>query len=81
MEPSHARHQRRRKVGRALLVAVRHRLLDDDNLAGSLKHLRDAIADSLLPGLKPGQADGHFRWEYGQAHTSGTEGVIVRIEV
>lgn len=78
---SDARPQRRRKVGRLQLIALRNRLLDDDNLAASYKHLRDAIADSLIPGLAPGAADGWFRWEYGQVGTTGEEGTIVMVMI
>lgn len=69
------------KLGRVLLLRVAHRELDDDNLTASLKHLRDAIADSLLPGLPAGRADAFFRWEYGQCETRGEEGVVVKIEL
>jgi hypothetical protein len=32
-------------------------MLDDDNLAGALKHCRDYISDCIIPGLQPGRAD------------------------
>lgn len=70
-----------RAVGTISLVAVRNRGLDSDNLAASFKFLRDAIADSLIPGLPPGRADAYFRWEYGQVETRGQEGTIVKIEI
>lgn len=74
--------KRRRKVGRIHLTAYRHRLLDDDhNLSYSFKFIQDAVADTLLPGLPPGRADSHFRWEYGQVETRGEQGTIVKIEV
>jgi hypothetical protein len=53
------------------------RVLDDDNLAGSIKPLRDAIARSL--GIDDG--DKSVRWEYGQIETRGTEGVLVKLEL
>lgn len=42
--------------------------LDPDNLQSACKNLRDAIADKLIPGLKPGRADNDKRitWHYGQ---------------
>ena len=44
------------------------RTLDSDNLPVSMKHIRDQIADLLIPGLAPGRADGsdQFTWEYAQ---------------
>lgn len=43
-------------------------ILDTDNLPGSLKAIRDAVADVLIPGLAPGRADGdvRLRWIYEQ---------------
>lgn len=72
---------RPRPLGRIQLIAFRNRELEDDNLSASFKALRDAIADSLLPGLPAGQADAWFRWEYGQAETRGEEGVAVIISL
>ena len=42
--------------------------LDDDNLSYSMKGIRDAVADKLLPGLAKGRADGDKRidWRYAQ---------------
>ena len=70
-----------RPVARITLIACRNRELDDDNLTASLKFLRDAIADSLLPGMYAGRADAFFTWEYGQVETRGREGTIVKIWV
>lgn len=50
--------------------------MDSDNLAGGLKYLRDAIAESL--GLD--DADRFIVWEYHQVETRGAEGVAVKIE-
>ncbi len=38
---------------------IRHapRQLDDDNLAYAFKHIRDCVADLIIPGLAPGRAD------------------------
>jgi hypothetical protein len=63
------------------LTRIGKRLLDSDNLPSSLKWVRDAVADHIIPGLKPGQADGDERisWEYGQQR--GKEyAVIIRID-
>lgn len=51
-----------------LLRRIGKRFLDDDNLPTALKYVRDAIADSLIPGLNPGVADGDKRiqWHYDQ---------------
>ena len=70
-----------RPMARITLIACRRRLLDDDNLTASLKFMRDAVADSLLPGMHAGRADAFFVWEYGQMRTDGKQGVIVKIEV
>ena len=58
------------------LVRFGRRPLDSDNLAGSQKHLRDAIAASL--GIDDG--DSRIRWECGQIETRGQQGVMVKIE-
>ena len=58
------------------LIAARHRVCDDDGNEGSLKWLRDAIAESI--GLDDG--DPRIHWRYGQIQTQGSVGVIVRIE-
>lgn len=55
------------------------RELDDDNLAGSAKHLRDGIADWL--GVN--DRDKRLKWVYVQEKTSGRPsvyGVRVRVE-
>lgn len=51
-----------------ILTRIGKRKLDTDNLPISLKHVRDEIANHLIPGLKPGQADGDSRicWIYQQ---------------
>lgn len=60
---------------RVSLVVGRDRLLDSDNLVGSLKGLRDAIAETL--GLD--DADKFIDWKYGQFRTD-QQGVLVKIE-
>lgn len=57
------------------LVCFRRRALDDDNLIGGCKALRDAIAGSL--GIDDG--DKRIRFEYSQQVTSGPVGTAVRI--
>lgn len=54
----------------------RARELDDDNAVGSLKPLRDAIAEHI--GIDDG--DKRVRWQYAQVVTKGKEGVHVTIE-
>ena len=63
---------------------VRHgsRLMDEDNLYASLKSIRDAIADKIKPGLRPGVADGDIgiEWTYSQAKCKRlNSGVLVTI--
>jgi hypothetical protein len=51
---------------------------DSDNaIAGGTKALRDAIARWLFVD----DADPRIQWEYGQVHTSGEEGCIVKLEL
>jgi len=56
------------------------KLLDDDNLPVSMKYFRDAIADCLIPGKRPGQADSDPRivWTYAQLVS---DRVGVKIEI
>lgn len=60
---------------RISFIAMLPRLLDDDNLAGSLKPLRDEIARDL--GIDDGDQSLHF--EYGQIKSDST-GVIVKFD-
>lgn len=53
------------------LVRCGKRTMDSDNLASSLKYIRDAVAEMIIVdrrNLKPGQADGDPRitWLYDQ---------------
>lgn len=57
------------------LVAVRQKRLDDDNLAGGFKALRDAIAESL--GIDDG--DERIEWIYRQQIGPKPHGTIVMI--
>jgi hypothetical protein len=61
---------------RVQCIALRHRLLDPDAVAYSMKPLTDAIADTL--GVD--DADPRVHWEWSQAPTGGQEGVIVKIQ-
>lgn len=47
---------------------IRHapRKLDDDNLISAFKHIRDCIADLMIPGLAPGRADAKINFIYAQ---------------
>jgi hypothetical protein len=63
--------QRKEKIPLPCLVKLTRigkRMLDSDNLAVSMKWIRDAIADILIPGKPPGHADNDPRisWEYSQ---------------
>ena len=60
---------------RVTLIAVRQKRLDDDNLAGGFKALRDAIADSL--GIDDG--DERIEWIYRQQVGPKPHGTIVMI--
>lgn len=57
------------------------RLLDDDNLMAAFKHIRDVLADLLIPGKKMGMADSDPRitWKYAQ-EKSKSYGVRIAIE-
>ena len=56
------------------------RTLDDDNFLASLKHIRDEVADWLIPGQRKGAADGDPRitWRYVQ-EKSKTYALLVEI--
>lgn len=43
------------------LTRISTRMLDYDNLVASQKYVLDAICDLLIPGLRPGRADGDKR--------------------
>jgi len=63
------------------LTRCAKRLMDDDNLRGALKAVRDRVADRLIPGLAPGRADGdpRIKWLYDQKK-SKWDGVMIDIE-
>jgi hypothetical protein len=60
-------------------MSARRRLLDEDNLVGGAKALRDAIAQLL--GIDDSELG--VRWHYSQAEvrTEAEEGTLVRVEV
>jgi hypothetical protein len=62
-------------VYRVAIVSLRAKFLDDDNLRGGSKAIRDAIADSL----NIDDSERFVDWCYGQVK-SDTHGTIVRIE-
>ena len=59
-------------------MSARRRLLDEDNLVGGAKWLRDAIAAHL--GIDDSELG--IRWHYSQAEvrTPEEEGTLVRVE-
>ena len=58
------------------------RKLDDDNLRGALKAIRDSIADLIRPGLAPGRADetDQIQWSYAQEKSPPKQS-FVRAEI
>lgn len=61
------------------LIRKASKKMDYDNLVASLKGTRDAVADLLLPGLNPGQADGDSRltWHYSEQKGSRHGEIII----
>jgi len=59
------------------IVRFGRRILDDDNLAGGNKPLRDCIAERL--GIDDG--DERVEWEYRQVVTRGVIGTLVTIQM
>lgn len=65
------------------LIRYGIKTLDYDNLVASFKHVRDAVADYIHPGLKPGQADNdpNITWVYDQIMCRRDKcGVLIKIE-
>lgn len=63
------------------LIRVSKRELDeDDNLRGAFKWVKDAIADQLIPGKRPGRADDdkRIKWEYAQ-EKGAQKGIKIQI--
>ncbi len=50
------------------LTRIAPRSLDEDNLIGAMKSVRDSVASQLIPGLAPGRADSFkdITWKYSQ---------------
>lgn len=61
-----------------VITLCNHRrvLIDDDNLIGGLKSLRDSIANRVSVD----DGDPRIRWQYHQIESKGREGVVVTIE-
>lgn len=59
------------------IIGFRHRILDSDNFTSGAKPLRDAISETI--GIDDGSE--RIRFEYDQVHTTGEEGVLVKIEL
>ncbi len=83
----HVRHKRQKETIRIVLSSLKDkiklpctititriasRMLDEhDNLRFSVKYCLDAAADFLIPGLKPGRADGDKRLTFQYAQKKG----------
>lgn len=67
---------------KVMLTRIAPRKIDSDNLVTTGKFFRDYIADLLIPGLAPGQADSDKRiqWEYAQEKGKVRE-YALRIEI
>lgn len=65
------------------LIRLGTRFLDDDNLVSSFKHVRDAIADHIHPGLAAGQADNdkNITWQYEQGKKGTSHNAGIRIVI
>jgi len=61
-------------------ISGKLKLMDDDNFIAGCKFIRDCIADLLIPGLAPGQADSDKKltWQYRQI-TAKEKGVHITI--
>lgn len=65
---------------RVFLTRHGMRKFDYDNLVAAFKGVRDQVASLIIPGLKPGRADGDDRisWYYDQI-TDKKKGVSIEI--
>ena len=65
-----------------ILERISPRSMDDDNLTYAFKHIRDVVADLLIPGLASGRADGdrRIKWDYRQSK-GGTGIYAVKITI
>lgn len=62
------------------LTRISTRTLDYDNLCSSLKYVLDSVCDLLVPGLRPGQADGDPRITTSYDQEKGKK-YAIRIEI
>jgi len=64
------------------LIRQSPKSFDHDNYIAGCKAVRDCIADLLIPGLAPGQADGDSRisWSYKQEAKHKSQKLIIQIE-
>lgn len=62
------------------LIRLSTKPLDPDNLQFSFKAVRDEVANRLIPGLRPGMADGdpRIKWEYEEQKEKGNS---LKIEI
>lgn len=66
-----------RLVARVVIISLRRKAVDGDNLAAGAKWLRDEISKQI--GCDDAENAG-IEFEYGQIITRGEEGTVVRIE-
>lgn len=62
------------------------RRMDSDNLCAALKYVRDAVAESINPGLRAGRADDDdlIMWNYKQItgkEREGKVGVLIEVDM
>lgn len=66
---------------KVVLIRKGPRELDFSNLVYAFKGVQDSVADLIIPGLAPGQADGPNRGiEWGYAQEKGLYGIRIEIE-
>jgi len=64
------------------LTRIAPRFLDYDNLVTAFKHIRDVVADLLIPGLAKGRADGDERLEWLYLQKKGiSKEYAIKIEI
>jgi hypothetical protein len=61
------------------ITRISPRKLDSDNLQGSLKWIRDAIAEQIIPGKAAGRADDDPRITWKYAQEKGKQGIKIAI--
>ncbi len=62
------------------LTRLAPREFDYDNMVPAFKHVKDSIADLIIPGLAPGRADGskQIEWRYEQEKAK-KQGIRIQI--